>query len=57
VGPQPGAHSGTVTVIDGRWSLVSTTTNWVDGGSYQFPNADTFIINSRLGTLVWTRVK
>jgi len=55
VGAQPGAHSGTVTVGNGRWTLNATTTNWIDGGSYQFPNPDTFIVTGRLGTGAWLR--
>jgi uncharacterized caspase-like protein len=57
VGAQPAAHNGTVTVGDGHWSLVATTTNWVDGGAYQFPNPDTFIVTSRLGTFAYLRLK
>jgi hypothetical protein len=57
VGAQPGTHSGAVQVGDGRWSLNSTTTNWADSGTYQFPNADTFIVTGRLGTGAWLRVK
>jgi len=57
VGAQPGSHSGTVTVADGRWTLNATTMNWVDGGTYVFPNPDTFIVTGRLGTGAWLRVK
>jgi Caspase domain len=57
VGAQPGAHSGTASVADGRWSLNATTMSWVDGGTYQFPNPDTFIVTGRLGTGAWLRVK
>lgn len=55
VGAQPSAHSGTVSVGNGRWTLNATTTNWVDGGSYQFPNPNTFIVTGRLGTGAWLR--
>jgi uncharacterized caspase-like protein len=57
VGPQPSAHSGTVTVGNGHWTLNATTTNWIDGGSYQFPNPNTFIVSGRLGTGAWLRSK
>jgi hypothetical protein len=57
VGAQPSAHSGTVTVADGRWTLNATTINWIDGGTYQFPNPDTFIVTGRLGTGAWLREK
>jgi hypothetical protein len=57
VGAQPSAHSGTVTVADGRWTLNATTTNWTDGGTYQFSNPNTFIVTGRLGTGAWLRLK
>jgi len=57
VGAQPSAHSGTVSVADGRWTLNATTTNWTDGGTYQFSNPNTFIVTGRLGTGAWLRLK
>jgi uncharacterized caspase-like protein len=57
VGAQPGSHSGTIMVADGHWSLNATTMNWVDGGTYQFINPDTFVVTGRLGTGAWLRVK
>jgi Caspase domain len=56
-GPIPGSHSGTVAVADGHWSMNATTTNWVDGGTYQFTNPDTLVVTGRLGTGAWLRVK
>jgi hypothetical protein len=57
VGAQPGSHSGTVMVADGHWSLNATTMTWVDSGTYQFVNPDTFVVTGRLGTGAWLRVK
>ena len=57
VGAQPGSHSGTVAVADGHWSMNATTMTWVDGGTYQFINPDTFVVTGRLGTGAWLRVK
>jgi Caspase domain len=57
VGAHPGAHSGTVLIADGKWALNSTTTNWSDGGSYQFPNPNTFIVTGKLGTGAWLRIQ
>jgi hypothetical protein len=57
VGAQPTAHSGTVTVADGRWTLNATTMNWTDGGTYQFVNPNTFVVTGRLGTGAWLRSK
>jgi Caspase domain len=55
VGAHPGAHSGTVLIAAGKWDLNSTTTNWSDGGSYQIPNPNTFIVTGKLGTGAWLR--
>jgi Caspase domain len=52
----PGAvapHSGTLLAAEGKWALNSPS--WVDGGTYQVPNANTLVANGRLGTGYWHR--
>jgi hypothetical protein len=52
----PGAvapHSGTLLAAEGKWAMNSPT--WVDGGTYQVPNANTLVANGRLGTGYWHR--
>lgn len=52
----PGAaapHSGSATFVDGKWSTNSP--NWIDGGTYQFPNSNTMLATGRLGTAAWQR--
>jgi hypothetical protein len=52
----PGAvapHSGTLLAAEGKWALNSPS--WVDGGTYQVPNANTLVANCRLGTGYWHR--
>ena len=52
----PGAvapHSGTLLAAEGKWALNSPS--WVDGGTYQMPNANTLVANGRLGTGYWHR--
>ena len=55
VGAHPAAHSGTVVIADGKWAINATTMAWSDGGSYQFPNPNTFIVTGKLGTGAWLR--
>jgi hypothetical protein len=52
----PGAvppHNGTVLAAEGKWATNSSV--WVDGGTYQVPNANTLVANGRLGTGYWHR--
>jgi len=52
----PGAaapHSGSATFVGGKWSTNSPS--WIDGGTYQFPNANTMLATGRLGTAAWQR--
>jgi len=52
----PGAvppQNGTLLAAEGKWAMNSP--NWVDGGTYQVPNANTLIANGRLGTGYWHR--
>jgi Caspase domain len=52
----PGAvapHTGTLLAAEGKWATNSPS--WVDGGTYQVPNANTLVANGRLGTGYWHR--
>jgi hypothetical protein len=52
----PGAvapHTGTLMAAEGKWATNSPA--WVDGGTYQVPNANTLVANGRLGTGYWHR--
>jgi len=46
-------HNGTLLAAEGKWALNSPS--WVDGGTYQVPNANTLVANGRLGTGYWHR--
>jgi hypothetical protein len=54
-GAHPAAHSGTVLIANGKWTLDSTTMVWSDGGSYQFADPNTMIMTGKLGTGAWLR--
>ena len=57
VGAQPSAHSGNVSITDGKWALNATTTTYTDGGTYQFSNPNTLVMSGKLGVGAWTRQK
>ncbi len=47
-------HAGTFHAASGKWSLKSSA--WgEDGGTYQLPNADTFVGVGRMGPATWVR--
>lgn len=52
-------HSGSVTFVNGQWSLQTTTglPGWTDTGTYQFPNPDTLAATGKLGLGLWQRSK
>jgi hypothetical protein len=57
----PGAarrHEGTMTLGDGRWTLLSTRglAGWQDGGPYEFRDANTLVMTGRLGMGIWRRI-
>lgn len=56
----PGAalnYVGTFKAIDGRWTLSAPTVNWSDGGAYELPRPDTFVMQGKLGTGTWKKIR
>ena len=50
------SHSGTFQAAQGKYSLKSTTMDWVDQGTYDPPARNVLRATGRLGTGSWTRV-
>ncbi len=54
-GAAPG-HAGTFGAADGRWELEAPAIHWADGGAYELPTPNTFVMHGKLGTGVWTKI-
>jgi hypothetical protein len=56
----PGAalnYVGTFKAIDGRWTLSAPMINWNDEGAYELPTPDTFVMQGKLGTGTWKKIR
>ena len=48
-------HVGNFAAADGKWTLTSQSIAWQDGGTYELPTPDTFVMHGKLGTGVWKK--
>lgn len=51
----PPAHRGVVHACSGRWTQLSTTSNWSDGGTYHLQDPSTLVLEGQLGAGTWQR--
>ncbi len=51
----PPSYTGTFRTTGGTWTLSAPTINWSDGGTYELPTPDTFVMQGKLGTGTWKK--